>query len=504
MAHLDTDTVILQAKPAKKADPQVELIRNPAVWTNGQKIAFRIAFVFFIIMSVPNTWQWYTNFFTIDYAHFQWRILYEIANFSPNFYRLSTESGRWGAASYLNWLIIFGVSAVLGLIWTVFASKTRKQYNVLYYWLGVIVRYRVAVGIIAFGFIKFFPTQMPFPSLTVMNTNFGDLMTEKLYWASVGVVPKYEIFLGVAEVLGGVLLFFRKTTFLGAAFIAGICFNIAWANHAYDGGVHVYSGYLALLSLFILASDLPAIWNLLVRERDTVPVVFHPIYKKQWQRNTSYAIKFGIVAVYTLVFFYYRLQNHLYLHYDKEPATPGLSQAKGYYNVSDFKVNGKSIPYSPLDSIRWHDVVFEKWSTFTYKTTAPVKIDLSNGSSQKKDIDRNYEVSGSAGGRRFFFYKDDAANHILYMEDKNRGSDEEGGRRGARNSASNNKPKKGKKGAKKKSEATYVFHYTRPTDSRIILQGVNEKKDSIYVVLDRVNKKYPLLEGRRTAQTFIP
>src|SRR3954470_20772414 len=102
MAHLDTDTATLQPKPVKKAAPQVELIRNPAVWTKWQKIAFRIAFVFFIIMSVPNSWQWYTNFFTIDYAHFQWRILYEIANFSPNFYRLNSESGRWGAASYLN------------------------------------------------------------------------------------------------------------------------------------------------------------------------------------------------------------------------------------------------------------------------------------------------------------------------------------------------------------------------------------------------------------------
>ena len=39
----------------------------------------------------------------------------------------------------------------------------------------------------------------------------------------------------------------------------------------------------------------------------------------------------------------------------------------------------------------------------------------------------------------------------------------------------------------------------RPTPDRIILRGINEFKDSIFVVLDRSDKKYPLVEGRQSA-----
>ncbi|POY38969.1 hypothetical protein C3K47_00250 [Solitalea longa] len=495
-------------------------IKNPPEWKAWQKVAFRISFVFFSLLCVPTNLAWYTRLFSIDFAHFQWRIFYEFANFSTNFYRVSSESGRWGIASYVNWLIVLIIAVVIGLTWGLF-DKKRKQYNVLYYWLRVIVRYRIAVGIIAFGFIKLFPTQMPYPSLSVFNTNFGDLMPEKLYWASVGIVPAYEVFLGFVEVFGGALLFFRRTSALGAIIIGGISINIAYANHAYDGGVHVYSAFFALLSLFILADHLPAIWNLLIKERDTVPVQHYPTLTKV-QRYISLGVKYAIVLSYTVVFFYFRLYNHLYLHYDKEPATAGLSGTTGYYNVTEFKINNVSIPYSPLDSLRWQDAIFEKWSTFTFKVNRPVKIDLSNGSSQKKDIDRNYELSGSAGGRRFFYYDADTVNHILYLQDKNTGTSEEGGaaaggarnnaRRGEGNSSNQNSARSGGRASgagrgRRQSDAKgekLVLHYTRPSDSRIILSGVNDKKDSIYVVLDRVEKRYPIVEGRRYAQTFTP
>jgi hypothetical protein len=46
-----------------------------------------------------------------------------------------------------------------------------------------------------------------------------------------------------------------------------------------------------------------------------------------------------------------------------------------------------------------------------------------------------------------------------------------------------------------------VLHYGRPTVDRIILQGINEMRDSIYIVLDRSDKKYPLVEGRQSTVT---
>lgn len=81
-----------------------------------------------------------------------------------------------------------------------------------------------------------------------------------------------------------------------------------------------------------------------------------------------------------------------------------------------------------------------------------------------------WEVGGMAGERRYFFYKADTISHTLYLQNKNINYRNE----------------------------TQVLHYERPTQNRIILQGINECKDSIYVVLDRSDKKYPLVEGRQS------
>ena len=37
-----------------------------------------------------------------------------------------------------------------------------------------------------------------------------------------------------------------------------------------------------------------------------------------------------------------------------------------------------------------------------------------------------------------------------------------------------------------------MLGYSRPDSSRVILKGLNEYRDSVYIVLDRKNKTYPL------------
>jgi hypothetical protein len=141
------------------------------------------------------------------------------------------------------------------------------------------------------------------------------------------------------------------------------------------------------------------------------------------------------------------------------------------------------LPYSPLDSIRWQDATFEKYSTLTFKVARPVEITLANGVPQATDVDRSYELAGVAGGRRYFYYDADTSKHLLYLQDKNNGGSEEQEYR--------NK--------KKRNRTKLEWHYSRPTDSRIILSGLNEKKESIYVVLDRIDRKYPLQVKRSQA-----
>ncbi|WP_448700572.1 hypothetical protein ACFGVR_01245 [Mucilaginibacter sp. AW1-3] len=436
-------------------------------------------------------------------------------------------------ADYTDWGIAFLIGIAGALIWSIFDRKS-ESYNILYYWIRVVVRYRAGIGIIGFGFTKLFPTQMPYPSLGLLNSNFGDFTAQKIYWMSVGIVPWYQVFGGVVEIVAGTLLLFRKTTLYGAILLAGALGDITFVNYAYDGGVHVYAFYFVFLSLFLIADDVPKLYNLLIRERYTVPFHVYPDFKKT---SLKYA-RVGLKALTFLIFFviltYTEIVNFKYDPY-KQPSTAGVKQLRGNYHVTEFKINGQEIAYNPLDSVRWQEATFENWTTLTFRVNHPVVIDPSNGGgSPMKDIQRTFEITGVAGGERAFHYLADTVDKVLYLQDKNIvGS---GGRRGGR--GNRNKAKQAPKpndnwigkealahiGDEKNMIDTHAFsarrdrefadtkpepkrnrmvlNYQTTDGSHVILSGINERRDSIYVVLDRYDRKYALPKSTLVAGKY--
>jgi len=447
------------------------------VWNRWEKILFRIAFIFIFLLIIPVTTDWYSKAISSKTV---FAFLNNLTGYRPNFYSLQTPSGRWGIGAYATWGVALIVALLGASIWTFIARKSKRtNYNTLYYWLRVAVRYRIAIGIIAFGFLKLYPMQMPDPSISNLDTNFGDYNTYKIYWQIVGVSIWYEIVLGLVEIVAGVLLFFRGTVAIGAVLVAGVLYNIAHANFAYDGGVHVYSSFFVLLSLFLLIQYVPNLWRLLILKKEVSPNYYYPPLKTKKQRSIFYSTKYAFVIVFTIIFAYLRYDVHYHVGQLKEPITPGLPNAAGYYNVTEFKLNGKLLPFNPLDSVRWRSVVFERWSTLIYQVHKPFSISLANGTPNPKDIDRSYELAGIAGGRRFLYYTIDHKTQNLILQDKNRPSRDEDG-----------PGKKNKSKEKVVKEQKLVWHFKRDGKNRIILSGLNDRKDSLYVVLDKVDRKF--------------
>ena len=398
-------------------------------WTNGQKIAFRIAFIFFISISIPNSTEWYNTVFHIDWTRLNYRDLYDIARFGSGINVFGERLFGSNLLGYANWIITLFISILGGLAWTFIAGRRdrhylaigktgRQEYNTLYYWLRVIVRYRAGIGIIGFGFTKLLPVQMPYPGYGLLNTDFGDMTAQKIFWLSVGIVPWYQVFAGVVEVLAGTLLFFRRTTTLGSILLFGALGDIVYVNFAYDGGVHVYSSYFVLLAGFLLADDLPKLYRLLILERATVSQPFYPSFTARWLKWSRIGLKTGTIFLFLLVLFYLQFVNFRYDPY-KQPSVAGLRTLRGSYAVTEFRLNNQRIPYSPLDTLGWHEVEFEKWSSLSFTMNKPTPLDLSNGGGDpQRDVNRTFEVTGVAGGRRVFHYYADTVDKVLYLEDK--------------------------------------------------------------------------------------
>ncbi|SMC59424.1 hypothetical protein [Pedobacter africanus] len=425
--------------------------------SSNYKVLLRLLFIYFFILTVPLDWKFYRDLFGTDWANLSFYDLFKLTTYSPRFFSLS---------GYENWAVALIIAVAGTIAWPFILKKESTDYHKLYYWLRVMLRYRLAVGIIAFGFIKLFPLQMPYPSLSNLHTNYGDFLPWKIYFHTLGIAQPYEIFLGAVEVFAGLLLLFRQTTTFGAGIILGFTGNVFAANLAYNAGQGVYAAYLTTIAAVLFAYDAPRLYKLLVLHQYTLANKFNPVWSKNLGKIRGLLKGLAILFIVALGFSTYANYKH---HPYKIPKAAGLKGSYGYYNVREFRFNNQVLPYSRTDTNRWQNVVFEKWATISIQTAKPVKLDTSIADGfYAHDIDRNYESAG-VGGRFYYSYTADTAQHQIQLKNKN----------------------------KHYRSEHYSLKYNFLNDSTLVLQGVNGKKDSVYAVLEKINRKYLLFEGRR-------
>jgi hypothetical protein len=202
--------------------------------------------------------------------------------------------------------------------------------------------------------------------------------------------------------------------------------------------------------------------------------------------------------------------------------------------VSEFRLNGELIPYSPLDSVRWQQATFENWTTLTFKVNKPVRIDPSNGGgSPMRDIQRTFEIAGTAGGQRAFHYYADTVDRVLYLQDKNAMASRGGGfgRRERQEQPENAYPedwispaawkhigdenhmidsraysaRRDREFARPSRDSNrnkMILRYQTTDGSKVILTGLNENRDSLYIVLNRFEKEYHLSKSTLNAGKY--
>ena len=430
-------------------------------WLSYEKILFRIAFLYFILQAVPLDPKFYRDLFAINWAALSYGDIFQLARYQPRFFD--------GPDTFANWVVIFVIALIGSIIWSI-RDRDRKEYNALYYGLRVVLRYRLAVGLLAYGFIKLFPILAPTPSISNLNTNYGDLTDWKIFSLSLGIVPSYESFLGGVEILAALLLLYRKTASIGAFLTVSFLGNVFMSNLAYEGGEYIYSFYLITLALVLLAFDAQRIFTLLALERPTIPNRFNPVFLNG-QKTARLALK-SIFVLFFVGFYGYKTYAGYQEGSYQFPQKPGLANASGLYNVSEFRINGRELPYSATDSVRWQDVVFEKWATISIRSNRPITLDRTNVEFiHVNDSDRNYEFSGSAG-RQYYRYDADEPNQRLTLQNRNPNHATE----------------------------TLQLQINRPNPGTIVLSGVDQNRDSIYAVLQKIDKKYLLDEARKTGR----
>ncbi len=285
MSEISTNTGLSKIKK-KIFQPCIERLNSvvtPSVsfkeWKSWEKSWFRFFFLFFFILAVPLDWKFYRDLFSINWFHLHFYDLFTLAKYQVQFIS-KNHLPQWGIGSFANWGIAIVIAIIGSVIWGKYDSQ-RKEYTGLYYWLRVILRYRLAFILIAYGLVKVFPLQMPYPSLSYLLTNYGDFYAWKIYFQTLAISPKYESFLGFVEILAAFLLFNRRTTTFGVGLIFGFLGNVAVANGFYDIGEQVLSSFIVLIAAFLFIEDIPRLYNLLVKEHATLASRFVPDFSEK-------------------------------------------------------------------------------------------------------------------------------------------------------------------------------------------------------------------------------
>ena len=434
-------------------------------WSLPQKVGFRLASIFFALtLLAPLDWKFWRELIHTNWAHFQdvFRLTAAVPQYS--------YAPKWGFASFRNVCLVLLVAAVGAAVWS-YLDRNRRQYNVLYYWLRVLLRYRLAIGLIGYGLLQVFPVQFPKPTLSDLHTNYGDYLQWKLYYLTNGIAhADYEQATGLLEVLGGALLLWRTTATIGAIISASLLFNIVLANFAYQLGDHVYATLLLLAVSFLLAYDAPRLLNLLVFQRRAKADRFQLSLPSRRAQQLRLALKSAVIV---FLIFYTASVAYGFRHTNWPlPDTAGtLKDSAGFYNVREFTVNGRTIPYSLTDPVRWQNVVFEKWNTISVRSNRPLPIDVANPPIAYESDQRKYEFAGN-GGRRFYSYTADPASATLHLNGEN------------------------------DPHESISFQYSYAPDGSLALTGADESGNTLHVVLDKIDKQYLLNLGRRHPLTI--
>jgi hypothetical protein len=338
----------------------VELTAATPRWNPATRIGFRFLFVYFFVCvfapfnQLGGTILW--NLLGLhDSVGSWWKGI--VAFVGERVFGATITAMPFGSGdTTFNYVELFfwaAIAAIATVVWSI-ADRKRLSYPRLFEVLRVGVRLVLAYQMILYGTCKVVPTQFGTVGPTRLVTPLGEMTPMGLLWTFMAASPVYTIFGGAAELLGGLLLVFRRTTLLGALVSAGVMTQVVMLNLCYDVPVKLLSSQLLSMAIFLALPDAKRLWDFFVVSRPIVPAPVRPRFQRRW-------LNWSITSVIAGLF--------LFVTYDALVASYSGGEMMGYFgpqprlqgvwDVAEFQRDGQVVPPLATDAIRWKQVIVE-------------------------------------------------------------------------------------------------------------------------------------------------
>jgi hypothetical protein len=338
-------------------------LSGPTVWSAFEKISFRFLFcLFLLIIAFVNNgaFPYWSVIFHYPIEGMQMLALWvakHVLHITQEIYTGPTGSGDT-TFDYALLLTLTLLSTIGTITWSLLNRKS-THYTTLYYWLTVAVRFYVGLMLINYGMIKVFKLQFPAPSIGRLMQPYGESSPMGLAWTFLGFSTGYNLFMGIAELMAGLLLF-RRTMTLGAIITLMTTANVMAVNYFYDVPVKLVSTTLTVMTLFLLMHDAKKMFTFFFTSQPvSLTVIQAPVYKKKFIRIAGLSFKFlllGYVLIYGCVMGTKSLKE-----YGDHAVRPKFY---GAYNVDSFVLNNDTLPAGKKDSLAWKQLIISAYEGY--------------------------------------------------------------------------------------------------------------------------------------------
>lgn len=338
--------------------------RKAPRWRLGTRIAFRFAFVYFLLYTLDIPFHFfpfppssqiasaYDSLFAKMVPWVSKSLLHLQHDFSLDY--LNTGAGSKDTTyAYVQALCYFVIAILATVVWSLLDRK-RANYEWLHNWFRVYLRLVIATTMLVYGAVKIFPWQFPPLSLSKLVETYGDSSPMGLLWTFMGASRTYSLFAGSTELLGGLLLVIPRLATLGVLVCIGALTNVFMLNVGYDVPVKLNLINLLLMLLFLVLPELQRLVDFFVLNRRVEAPVGRPLFRRKWLNWTAIALQvaFGVVVMSYNLYQAHHKATHLI---ESSLNTP----LYGIWLVDEFTFNGQVLPPLLTDTVRWQRVIIE-------------------------------------------------------------------------------------------------------------------------------------------------
>lgn len=326
-------------------------------WGVSKRIGFRVLFCYLVLYAFPfplGSLPWTGRLAELYGKLLDPMVLWVGPNILGIDYPIATAVNGSGDRTYDYVLLFcrFVLAIAATAIWLLIDRRSRRHERLLE-GLRLYVRVYLGATVLAYGIIKIFPDQFQPPTPEQLARTYGDSSPMGLLWTFMGFSRPYTMFAGFMEALPGALLFFRRTTIIGALVLLAVMGNVVLLNFCYDVPVKLLSVHLSLMCLFLAAPAIPRLVAVLVLNRAAPPVPSSPLFSSRRTRTVCV----GLYVIASVALAYDIIVPTLRRHIATEVPHAARS-LRDHFTVDEMTANGR--PLAPDDADHWSGVWIQR------------------------------------------------------------------------------------------------------------------------------------------------